>query len=129
MKIFISHKFRGVNKKVLRKEIEKISNLLEKEGHKTFNYFRDKENWIPQEFPQGKVIKDAFKEIKKCDIFLAFVNYKEPSEGLLLEFGFAKALNKEIILLINESRCSTFLESISDKVIKFKDLKEINSIK
>ena len=133
MKIFISHKFRGTNKVNLRNKLEKISEILEENGHQTFIYFRDKENWRVKTFPQGKVIKEAFKEIEKCDAILSFIDQKEISEGMLLEFGFAKALDKKTILLISKKCSFPTLESISGRVIKFSSFenltKRLNKIK
>jgi len=125
MKIFISHKFQGVNKNELKKKLEKIALALENKGHQIFIYFRNKENWKPKNFPPGKVIKEAFEEIIRCDAVLGFIDQKEISEGMLLEIGFAKALNKKIILLISEKISYPTLEAISDKVIKFDNLSEL----
>jgi len=87
MKIFISHKFRGADKADLRIKLGEISFILEKNGHQTILYFRDKENWQTRNFPPGKVIKEAFKEIRKCDAVLALIDHRETSEGMLLEIG------------------------------------------
>jgi len=125
MKLFIAHKFRGVNRVELKKKLEIIISILEKKGYQTFSYFRDKENWKPKSFPQGRVIKEAFGEIKKCDAILCFVNSKELSEGMSLETGFAKALNKKIILVISKKYSFPTLEAISDKIIRFNDLDDL----
>lgn len=126
MKIFISYKFRGANKADLRKKLEKISSILEKNNHQTFIYFRDKTNSEVKNFPPGKVIKEAFGEIRKCDAVLGFIDYSEISEGMLLEIGYAKALNKKIILLISKKHSSPTLEAIADKVLKFSNFKDFN---
>ena len=126
MRVFISYKFRGANKANLKRKLEEVSSILEKNGHQTVLYFRDKENWQTRNFPPGKVIKEAFEEIRKCDAVLAFIDHKETSEGALLEIGYAKALNKKIILLISEKHPSLTLEAISDKLIKFSSFKELN---
>ncbi len=126
MKIFISHKFREVDKKNLRKKLEKISFILEKSGHKTFIFFRDKKNWQEREFPSGQVILEAFSQIKKCDILFGFIDSQKMSEGMLLEIGFAKALNKKIILLISKKCSFPTLEAVSDRVIKFDNIKQID---
>ncbi len=126
MKIFISHKFRGVDKKDLREKLEKISFILKKLGHKTFIFFRDKKNWQEKEFPSGQVILKAFPQIKKCDILFGFIDNQKMSEGMLLEIGFAKALNKKIVLLICKKSSFPTLETISDQVIKFNDIKQID---
>jgi len=65
MKIFISYKFRGADKSDLRRKLEKISSILEKNNHQTFIYFRDRTQWKVKGFPLGKVIKESFNEIKK----------------------------------------------------------------
>ena len=126
MKIFIAHKFNNIDKSELREKIEKIASVLEKNGHQTFNYLRDKENWKPESFPPGKVIKEAFGELKKCDVLLVFVDNEEKSEGIFLEFGFAKALNKKTILLISDKLSLPTLEAIADRVIRFKKLDDFN---
>ncbi len=129
MRIFISHKFQKEDKKKLKEKLKKIIDWLESQGFQTFCYLRDKEKWRPKKFPPGKVIKEAFKEIKNCDAVLTFVDSKKESIGIYLEFGFAKALKKKIILLISEKVSLPILEAVSDKVIKFKSLKELNKIK
>lgn len=126
MKIFISQKFRGVDKKILKEKIKKVALALEKRGHSTFNYFRDRENWQPGKYPQSRVIREALEEIRKCDAILAIINQREKSEGMLLEIGFAKALGKKVILLIFEGFSSVFLETLADKIIRLKSLEEIN---
>lgn len=125
MRIFIGHKFHNVNKNELREKIEKIVSVFEKDGYQTFNYLRDKENWEPKNFPPGKVIKEAFEELKKCDVFLVFIDSPEKSEGIFLEMGFAKALGKKTTLLIKSDCPSPTLEAISDYVIKFHNWKEL----
>ncbi len=125
MKIFVSYRFRGENKKDLKSKLEKITSILENNGHQSFVYFRDKENWKTKCLPPGKAIKEAFKEIKKCDAVLGFLDQKEMSEGMLLEFGFAKALNKKLILLISSKYSRPTLEALSDKAVKFKQLKNL----
>lgn len=87
---------------------------------------RDRENWQPKNFPPGKVIKEAFDEIRKCDALLTFIDSNEKSEGIFLEFGFAKALGKKTILLILDKLSSPTLEAIADQVIKFSNWKEID---
>jgi len=124
MKIFISNKFKGVNKKELKKKLEKIIFSLEKAGHKTFNPFRDMGNWQAKELPPGEAISRAFDKIRKCDTLLTFIDSQEKSEGMLLEFGFAKALKKKTILLIAKKVSFPTLEAVSDQVIRFNDMKD-----
>ena len=125
MKIFISNKFKNENKRKLKKKLEKIISCLENSGHKIFNLFRDL-NWKERELPPGKAISMAFEKIKESDTILVLLDNKKESQGIFLEIGFAKALNKKIILLVSEKYSFPTLESFADKVIKFKNLNEID---
>jgi hypothetical protein len=68
MKIFVSNKFKGENKRESRRKLEKILSSLEKAGHETFNLFRDM-NWEIKKLPPGKAISLAFKKIKNATQF------------------------------------------------------------
>jgi len=124
MKIFISNKFQKENKRKLKQKLEKILSALENAGHKTFNLFRDL-NWQTKELPPGKAISLAFDKIRKSDAILVLLDNKKESQGIFLEIGFAKALNKKIILLISQKYSFPTLESFADRIIKFKNLNEI----
>jgi len=125
MKIFISNKFQGENKKILKKKLKEIILLLENSGYQTVNSFQDLSDWNARALPVGKAISWAFKAIKRCDAVLCFVDNPKPSQGMLLEVGFAKALNKKIILLISKKCSFPMLGALSDHVIKFKDWQDI----
>lgn len=123
--IFISHKYWNVDKLVLRKRLELIDVLLKKKGHKTFIYFRDAQKWVNEHSDPGVALKDALRKLKKCDMVLGVVFHREISQGMLLEYGYAKALGKKTILLICEKCPSPVLEHLADRVIKFKNLKDL----
>jgi len=125
MKIFVSNKFKKENKKISRRKLEKILSSLEKVGHETFNLFRDM-SWEIKKLPPRKAISLAFKKIKKCDAILVLLDNKKESEGIYLEIGFAKALNKKIILLISKKYSFPTLESLANQIIRFEKLSEIN---
>jgi len=126
MKIFVSNKFGGEDKRNLKRKLKEILSLLEKSGHQTFNAFRDMTNWNANALPSGKAISWAFKTIKRCNAILCFIDNQKPSQGIFLEVGFAKALNKKIILLISKKCSFPALEAISDCVIKFNNWRDIN---
>ena len=116
--------FRGVNKEELKKQLEVLSRFLEKAGYKTFVFFRDIEKWEEGKFLPGEVVKQTFERIKECDILLCLINHQEQSEGMLLEIGFAKALNKRLILLVAKEISAPTLEAISGQIIRFKNKNE-----
>jgi len=126
MKIFISNKFQGENKRDLKKKLKKIILILENSGYQTFNSFRDMADWSTMALPPGKAISWAFKTIKKCDAILCFIDSQELSQGMLLEFGFAKALGKKTILLISKKCSLPKLEVLSDYIVRFNSWQDIN---
>ena len=125
MKIFVAHKFSEVDKGQLREKLEKVFSFLEKNGHQTFNYCRDRQKWKEDRRQLGIIVKEALEDLKKSDAILIFIDGPERSEGIYMEFGFAKALGKKVILLIAEDASSPMLEAMADQVIKFKELKDL----
>ncbi len=126
MKIFISNKFQGEDKKNLKKNLKEILLILESSEYQTFNAFQNLTNWNARALPAGKAIFWAFKTIKKCDAVLCFIDNPKSSQGMLLEVGFAKALNKKLILLISKKCSFPTLEALSDRVIRFNNRQDIN---
>jgi nucleoside 2-deoxyribosyltransferase len=63
--------------------------------------------------------------LKKCDAVVGVVFHKQISQGMLLEYGYAKALNKKTILLVYDKCPSPVLEHLSDKVIRFKNKEDL----
>lgn len=128
MKVFVSHKFRNVNKPALRKKIEYLTSLLESEGHSTFNYFGDVEKWQPKEWAPGEVLRQAFKHIEECDALLVLYDNPEASEGMLLEIGYALALQKKVNILKSKKVNNPSLLALADTVIEFDVLEEVKRI-
>jgi len=117
-KVFISYKQTWISESeleknlwFLRKKIEKLnSNFLslrlkgkmsERQkgilNYKTLIYYFDDNSDLSAEVLDKKFLEN----IKIADIFISFLNYKEKSEGQLMELGMAYALWKRIILLVN----------------------------
>lgn len=127
MKIFLSYKFRGVNKKKLKEKLELVSSALEKQGHETFVHFRDGRNWdTGGNYPLHKALKKTFSAIKDSDAVLAIVDNHVKSIGMTLEIGFAKALGKKIILLVSQDCPNPTLEAIASQVIPVTGLKNLS---
>ncbi len=125
MRYFIAYKFLGSNKEELKDKLNIISSSIEEIGHIPFVFFRDKQNWGTIQMPVKKIISGAFSELKKSDVFLAFVESAEKSEGMLLEAGYAKALNKKMILAIKKGIDLRFLRSIADTIIEFENISDL----
>jgi nucleoside 2-deoxyribosyltransferase len=126
MKIYLTYKLSGADKEKLKNELEKISQCLENIGYQTFIFYRDMNKWGEIEISPDKILEKAFREIKNSDIVFVFLDKIEKSEGMLLELGYAKALNKKIILAIQKDIPKFyFTKSLSDMIIEFDNLENL----
>lgn len=126
MKIFVSYKFRGADKKKLKEKLKIVSSVLEKQDHETFVHFRDGRNWDTSDnYPLHKALKKTFAAIKDSDAILAILDNHAKSIGMTLEIGFAKALGKKIILLVSKDCSSPILEATASRIIPFTNLQDL----
>ena len=123
MNIYLSYKQSWIEPNILKKELLFIKNSLEKLWHKVFIYYFEEDSSLPAD----KLNQKFLKNIKKTDLVLAYVNYKEKSEGQLLELGMAYALWKEIKMLVNKSvKDNYFLIYGLWKTIEFEKIENLD---
>jgi len=71
---------------------------LESAGHGYYCSFLDKE--MRKDIGKQERIENAFKKIDELDGVIALAKSDDKSEGMLLEYGYAAAKGKKIILFI-----------------------------
>jgi len=125
MRYYIAYKFLDSNKEILRRNLEIISSIVEREGNSAFIFCRDVENRQTPDKSNYQIISESFTEIKKSDGILAFVESEEKSEGMLLEIGYAKALWKKLTLLIKKWINLRFVRVLADKIIEFDTIEDV----
>lgn len=122
MRIYFCYKFRNyTNKASLKSKLETISELLERQGHSTYIYWRDNQKWSilsSKEEPRS-IITKAFYQIRNSDVLFAFTDAQDISEGMLLELGYGYAIGKKIILVTVGNSSLRFVTVIANKVIVF----------
>lgn len=123
MKVYIAYKFKDKDLKKLRKKLEKLSDIVENLGHKTFIFFRDVQKWKKTKMNVKRIFKRAMKEIEKCDIILA--ECSEKARGVYFEIGYAKAKGKKVIVIHKKGTDVNALRSAADKVIEYKDFEDL----
>ncbi|MCX6747148.1 MAG: nucleoside 2-deoxyribosyltransferase [Candidatus Pacearchaeota archaeon] len=123
-KIYVAYKFKEQNTEELRKKLEELSKVIEDATiYKTFIFFRDAQNWGKIKMPIKEVVEKACKEIEKCDAIL--VEATEKANGAYFEVGYAKALNKKVIIVHKTGTETNFLDSIADASIEYDDLNDL----
>ncbi len=107
-KVFLAAPFQNVmnsaEKKMNNEDVTSLSRLiqfLEKNGCEVHNaHLREK--WGEEWMHPDVCTKIDYDEISKADILIAFPG-KYPSGGVHIELGWASALGKRIILLLEKS--------------------------
>jgi len=128
MKFCIIYKYQTTkNKFQLEKDLEQLSSILSDMGHDTFIFDRDIKNWQNIEIPREESSKMVFSAMTDCDAVIAYVNHSEPSEGMAMEAGYAKALNKKIIMVVKEGASSPTVRSVCDLYIEFEDIGDLKN--
>ena len=98
MKFCIIYKYSATkDKPQLGKELEQLSSMLNDLGHETFIFDRDVKNWQNIDIPREESSKMVFTAMEDCDGIIAYVNHNDPSEGMAMEAGYAKASKKRIL--------------------------------
>lgn len=113
------------NKFELQKDLEQLSSILSDLGHESFIFDRDIKNWQNIDIPREESSKMVFSTINGCDGVIAYVTHDELSEGMAMEAGYAKALNKKLILLVKEGSSSPRLRSVCDEYLEFEDMEDL----
>ncbi|NMB91676.1 hypothetical protein GYA37_02400 [candidate division WWE3 bacterium] len=126
MKFCIIYKYSSSkDKSQLGKELEQLSSILNDLSHTTFIFDRDVKNWQNIDIPREESSKMVFTTIKECDGVIAYVSHNELSEGMAMEAGYAKALDKKILLALKKNTDSPRVRSISDEHFEFEDMEDL----
>ncbi|MBU0534849.1 MAG: nucleoside 2-deoxyribosyltransferase [Patescibacteria group bacterium] len=127
MKFCIIYKYQTTkDKSQLGKELEQLSSLISDLGdNETFIFDRDVKNWSDVDIPREESSKMMFSRIKQSDGVIAYVSHNEPSEGMAMESGYAKALGKKIILACKKGSSALRVRSICDAYIEFEDMEDL----
>lgn len=129
MHYFISYKFTGVNINELHNLIDPIVEIIQSYGHTVFcNLYYDG-MYIENKYTPKQIMEHCLDEISKCDVCFVLVDDIFGC-GMGVESGYAKCLNKKIVLCTNNCNNITSIEWLSDIIILYEDKKHIlNEIK
>ncbi len=126
MKIFLSYRFTGEDIKKLEIIIKNICSKLEEAGYTCYCSLWDENFFQKNKYNNTQILKHALNKLDDSDIYFAFINSNEKSEGILIEAGYAFAKKKKIYSAIRKGVKTTFMKELSDKNIEFSSLSELN---
>jgi len=90
-----------------RRRLESVIDRLERDGHEVHNAHR-REGWGAAFLTPDECTRLDFEEISGCDVFVAFPG-APASPGTHVEIGWASALGKPVVLLLEEKGDYAFL--------------------
>lgn len=122
MKIYLAYRFRGEDFTALKQELDEIANSLSAAGHQAYHSVSREEYFQKKHFSKKQIFDYSIDKLKKSDALLAYIKSSEKSEGMLLEIGFALALDKPIYVAIKKGVKTNFVTEIAQKVIKYNNL-------
>lgn len=125
MKIFLSYRFTGEDIKKLETIIKNICSKLEELEHTCYCSLWDEDYFQKNRYSNTQILNHALGKLDDSDIYLAFINSNEKSEGVLIEAGYALAKKKIIYSAIRKGVKTTFVKELSDKNIDFSSLNEL----
>ena len=126
MKIFLSYRFTGEDIKKLETIIKNICFKLEELGHACYCSLWDEDYFQKNKYSNTQILNHTLRKLDNSNIYLAFINSNEKSEGVLIEAGYALAKKKTIYSAIRKGVKTTFMKKLSDKNIEFSSLNELN---
>jgi nucleoside 2-deoxyribosyltransferase len=97
----------GVMRAAERARLESLIERLESEGYQVHNAHR-REAWGAEFLRPEECTRLDYEEISACSVFVAFPGYPA-SPGTHIEIGWASAMGKPIVLLLEEGRDYAFL--------------------
>lgn len=109
----------------LREVIEVVSRKLTEQGHATFCFNRDIQEWGKIEIPREQIMPLALENIEKCDSILAILEANSKSTGMGIELGYAKALGKKAYVIKNTKSKNDYIESLADIIDTFDSIKDL----
>lgn len=125
MRVYIAYRFTGEDPDVVRKNTEAVAQAVQDAGHTPFIFNRDVQQWGAVELTLKEIYHQCLEQIQKHDAVLVYVNSNEKSEGMLVECGYAKGLDKKIIIAVHHSIKPHWLHCMADTLIEFDTMEEL----
>jgi hypothetical protein len=123
--IFLSYRFTGENISELKKTLNNITNILEKNEHEVFCSINLEEEFRRKKLTTEEIYSFCTNKLCDTDIFLAFIKSEDPSYGMKLELEKAIELKKKIILIIKKDLDFSEFRKNAEKIIEYDTYKDL----
>lgn len=126
MRYYIAYKYsNNKNKEDLKTKLEKLDRMLKEWGIDCFILGRDIKKWKHIHFGSLTLIPVIFKNMKKCEHVLAYIDSSSFSKGLFFEVVISKILGKESVQIREVGHGSKFFKYFFHKTFYVNNMDEI----
>lgn len=128
MKIFLSYRFTGEDKKILIEQISFVEKTFQQLGHSVYSTIHDSEQFAHEKWSGKAILGKAFQEIRNAELLVFLVKNEEISQGMIAELGYCLSTNKRIILLINEKVKESIFRRQIEETYEYNRFEELEKI-
>jgi nucleoside 2-deoxyribosyltransferase len=127
-RIFLAYSIEPKYIESLKERIKIVTACATKHGIDVYAHVRDDQKWNYYSEPAAIVLDKCFKQIAMCDMFIADCTLidRVSRNGINIESGYAKALDKKIWGIIHNGDRPHLLYSLFDVEIDYSNLEELN---
>lgn len=133
MKVFVSYAFTGEEEAALAERLHAIKGVLESLAVDYYIniYDPDYREMVENNVTPDVYLEAAFKSLKSSDVVLVINTSERRSEGMLMEVGAAKILNKKIIIAQHKTSVGkTYLPDVADETFVWSsEVELLNSVR
>ncbi len=123
------HVYGEIKEQSFKNFLDTLESVVREFGFSTFLPHRDIHQWGKVYIEPEVVMKQAFKAIKECDLFVTCPEY---SKGPNVELGMAVALEKKSIIVQNEHEKLSLVHAglrglVPTSIIRFRDIMDMKT--
>jgi hypothetical protein len=128
MKIFISYRFTGEDKKILEVILGNITKTLKSKRYDFFCSFYKENYFKEQNFSRNQRYEYYIQKLKDCEIILFFIKSSDDSEGMKIELDQAIKHDKKIVIAIQKNLSFTNFRKNAHDIIEYRNLEHFYKI-
>jgi nucleoside 2-deoxyribosyltransferase len=129
MRIFISYRYTGIPRETLDNTVTKLITVIRNLNHEVFCNLENDNKYISEKWTSKQIMEECFQELKNSNYHITFIAPDSGTgEGLLIELGYAKALELPTLLLLPKDFHSISSKAVVNETITYENIEELLDI-
>ena len=122
---FIAYRYSGEDLMTLEQRINTVTMALATHDIKAYATLSEESQFVQNKVTAGDIMKQSFAKIDNADGLFVLIAGSQKSEGQLMEFGYALAKKKPIVVAYQEG-VNTYIHELATQWISYSDLKDLS---